>query len=59
MQLWIPAFDLDGLREAAPVIRTIKDPHPGWANTIVPPPAVWNKGIEGGLPYTCPGIPTV
>lgn len=59
MQLWIPAFDLAALRQAVPAIRTIKNPHPGWEDTIVPPPIVWNKGIQGALPYTCPGIPTV
>lgn len=59
MQLWIPAFDLAALRQAVPAIRTIKNPHTGWVDTVVPPPAVWDKGVEGGLPYTCPGIPTV
>jgi hypothetical protein len=58
MQLWIPAFDLAGLRQAVPVIRTLKNPHPGWTDTIVPPPAVWNKGVDGGIPGACPGIPT-
>lgn len=59
MQLWIPAFDLGALRQAVPVIRTITNPHPGWENTIVPPPAVWRRGIQGGLPFSCPGVPTV
>lgn len=57
MQLWVPAFDLNGLRAAVPVIRTIANPHPGWADTINPPPAVWNRGIEGAIGGSCPGIP--
>lgn len=58
MQQWIPGFNLQFLRSPSPIITTQGMQWSNGMNCAFPPPAVFAKGVQNGIPHTCPDVPS-